>query len=176
MSERKRIFLLITIMAISCLVVAGATITILYKTAITEERTRLMEIVQSQVGLIEAIARFDATYSKDYPGGPRSATLSQIINAHKNYLGFGKTGEFTLSEKVGDNIVFLISHRHYDLDKPKPVSFESKLAEPMRRALLGKSGTVIGLDYRGEKVLAAYEPIAELNLGIVAKIDMSEVR
>ena len=96
MSERKRIFLLITIMAISCLVVAGATITILYKTAITEERTRLMEIVQSQVGLIEAIARFDATYSKDYPGGPRSATLSQIINAHKNYLGFGKTGEFTL--------------------------------------------------------------------------------
>ena len=176
MSERKRIFLLITIMATSCLVVAGATITILYKTAITEERTRLMEIVQSQVGLIEAIARFDATYSKDYPGGPRSATLSQIINAHKNYLGFGKTGEFTLSEKVGDNIVFLISHRHYDLDKPKPVSFESKLAEPMRRALLGKSGTVIGLDYRGEKVLAAYEPIAELNLGIVAKIDMSEVR
>jgi PAS domain S-box-containing protein len=176
MSERKRIFLLITIMATSCLVVAGVTITILYRTAITEERTRLMEIAQSQARLIEAVARFDATYSKDYPGGPRSATLSQIINAHKNYLGFGKTGEFTLSEKVGNNIVFLISHRHYDLDKPKSVSFESKLAEPMRRALLGKSGTVIGLDYRGEKVLAAYEPVAELNLGIVAKIDMSEVR
>jgi PAS domain S-box-containing protein len=176
MSERKRIFLLITIMATSCLVVAGVTITILYRTAITEERTRLMEIAQSQARLIEAVARFDATYSRDYPGGPRSATLSQIINAHKNYLGFGKTGEFTLSEKVGNNIVFLISHRHYDLDKPKSVSFESKLAEPMRRALLGKSGTVIGLDYRGEKVLAAYEPVAELNLGIVAKIDMSEVR
>jgi PAS domain S-box-containing protein len=176
MSERKRIFILILLMALSCLFVAGITITSLYQAAISEQRERLVETAQSQARLIEAVARFDEKYSKDYPEGPEVATLSQIIDAHEHYAGFGKTGEFTLSKKEGDNIIFLLSHRHFDLNRPKPVAFDSELAEPMRRALLGRSGTVVGLDYRGEVVMAAHEPVAELDLGIVAKIDLSEIR
>jgi len=163
-------------MALSCLFVAGITITSLYQAAISEQRERLVETAQSQARLIEAVARFDEKYSKDYPEGPEVATLSQIIDAHEHYAGFGKTGEFTLSKKEGDNIIFLLSHRHFDLNRPKPVAFDSELAEPMRRALLGRSGTVVGLDYRGEVVMAAHEPVAELDLGIVAKIDLSEIR
>ncbi|MBC8458492.1 MAG: PAS domain S-box protein, partial [Deltaproteobacteria bacterium] len=177
MSERKRIFLLILIMATACMIVAGITITILYHTAFQEEGARLMEITQSQARLIEAVARFDAIYSKeDHREGASGATLSQIIDSHKHYKGFGETGEFTLAKREGNYIVFLIRHRHYDYYKPKPVPFDSKLAEPMRRALSGESGSMVGLDYRGKKVLAAYEPVAELNLGIVAKIDLDEIR
>jgi hypothetical protein len=43
-------------------------------------------------------------------------------------------------------------------------------------ALSGKRGTAIGLDYRREKVLAAYAGVAGLNVGIVAKIDLAEIR
>ncbi len=53
---------------------------------------------------------------------------------------------------------------------------KSKLAEPMRQALSGRSGIIIGLDYRNVMTLAAHEPVAILKMGVVAKIDMDEVR
>jgi len=157
-------------------IVEASTLAILYHTAITQQKSRLVEIAKSQARLIEAIARFDKLYTDDHTSRARETTLSQIQDAHSNYKGFGDTGEFTLAIKENNQIIFLLSHRHYDLKQPKPVPWDSKLAEPMRQALSGKSGTTIGLDYRGKTVLAAHEPVAELNLGIVAKIDLSEIR
>ena len=148
----------------------------LYQAAIDEERDRLMESAQSQARLIEAVARFDAVQSADFPEGSSAATISQIVDAHKNFKGVGETGEFTLARREGEQIVFLLSHRHQDLEDVKPVPWDSQLAQPMRLALSGFSGTVIAVDYRGERVLAAHEPVAELELGIVAKIDLAEVR
>ena len=176
MDERRRILFLLLIMTSVALVVSGISITLLYRATLEEEQARLVETAQSQARLMEAVARFDAVYNVDYPEGPEAATLSQIRDAHENYLGFGETGEFTLAKREGDLIVFLLRHRHADLDLPLPVPFGSELAEPMRRALSGQSGTVVGLDYRGETVLAAYEPVAKLDLGIVAKIDLAEHR
>jgi len=176
MNERNRVFLLIAIMAISCTSVVGTAIFMLYNAAYTQQKNRLIEIAQSRARSIEATARFDSLYSKEYPGGPRQATLDQILDAHKSFRGFGKTGEFTLAEKKGQFMVFLLNPRYEDSDKRVRIPFDSKLAEPMRRALSGLSGSVTGLDYRGVVVLAAYEPVAVLNMGIVAKIDLSEIR
>jgi PAS domain S-box-containing protein len=164
-------------MALSALIVAGITIFSLYQAAISEERERLVETAQSQARLIEAVARFDAASAKsDGSESARAATLIKIIEAHMNYEQAGRTMEFTLAERKGDSIIFLFTHRHGDLGKPKPIDFGSKLAEPMRQALSGRSGTLVGVDYRGERVLAAHEPVSELNLGIVSKIDLSEIR
>jgi hypothetical protein len=176
MGPRTRVFLLIGIMACTALVVEVITISMLYRTALKEEQARLVETAKSQARLIEAIARFDAMYSKNYPHGAREASLSQILDAHNHYKHSSKTGEFVLATREGNNIVFLLSHRHHDFQNPKPTPLDSKWAEPMRLALSGRSGTMIGLDYRGEKVLAAYEPVAELDLGIVAKVDLAEIR
>ena len=46
----------------------------------------------------------------------------------------------------------------------------------MVKALKGESGSMIGSDYRGVSVLAAYEHVDVFNLGIVAKIDLAEIR
>ena len=168
--------ILILILAIGSLLVSATTIWILYGAAFEEERLRLVETAQSQARLIEAVARYDRFHNTDHPGGWKEATLSQVNEAHREYKGFGETGEFTLAKLEGDSIVFVLGHRHQTVEHPEPVPFDSELAEPMRRALLGQSGTVVGLDYRGERVVAAHEPVAELNLGIVAKIDLAEVQ
>ncbi len=177
MRERRRILLLTLIMLAVAVGVAAIAISALYEVGFEQQRARLVETVQSHARLMEAVARFDAQYStEDVPGGAFAATLGQIRDAHARFKGFGETGEFLLAKREGDWIVFLLSHRHLDLDNPKPVPFSSEFAEPMRRALAGESGSMVGLDYRGETVLAAYEPVAELDLGIVAKIDLAEVR
>ena len=177
MSNRKRVLILILIMALSALFVAGITIFSLYQAAISEEKKRLVETAQSQARLIEAVARFDAALAKS--GGlenAKAATLSKIIESHQNYEQSGRTMEFTLAERRGDLIIFLLRHRHGDLKQPKGIDFFSNLAEPMRQALSGRSGTLVGVDSRCERVLAAHEPVSELNLGIVSKIDLSEIR
>lgn len=166
MTARNRVIALISIMASIVLLVESAAIGFLYHTAIKEQGNSLRETAKSQARFIEAVAR----------SGGADIALRQMSDAYSHYQGFGKTGEFTLAKKQGDQMVFLLSHRHFDLGNPRPVPFSSNLSEPMRWALSGKSGTVIGPDYRGEKVLAAYEPVAELDWGIVAKIDIREVR
>jgi len=176
LNPKTRIILLVVIMSLLVVATLIVSIGILYKTALNEEKNRLAETAKSQARLIEAVARFDKKYSNDYELGSRAATLSQIKEAHSRYQGFGRTGEFTLGERKGDQIVFLMNHRHYDLDNPRPVPWDSPIAEPMRLALSGKSGVVMDLDYRGAMVIAAHEPVSELNLGIVAKIDLNEVQ
>lgn len=176
MTDRARILVLILIMTIGLFLVTGITIGILYRAAFAEEKARLVESAQSQARLIEAIARYDAVHSKGFPGGGIAATMQQIRDAHLGYEGFGETGEFTMARREGDLIVFVLEHRHQHVGFSDPVPFDSSRAEPMRRALLGQSGTLVGLDYRGVTVLAAHEPVAVLDLGIVAKIDLDEVR
>ena len=176
-AERKQIGIMMLILAGVGLATATITIFILYKTALNEERARLVDTAQSQARLMEAVARYDRKQQpKNHADTAAGATLSQIREAHRNYQGFGNTGELVLAKRKGEQIVFLLSHRHGGMETPSPIPFGSRLAEPIRLALSGKSGTIIGPDYRGQTVLAAYEPVAELNFGVVAKIDMSEIR
>lgn len=177
MTIRHSPLVLIAVMSLCVAMVAGISITLLYQAAFAQQSARLVETVQSRARLIESIFQF-SLLSVDSPHRDRaiSATQNQVTTAHKDFGGFGNTGEFTLATLQNDMIVFLVSHRHHDLETPSPVSMSSELAQPMRLALNGKSGTVVALDYRGETVLAAHEPISGLNWGIVAKLDLKEVR
>ncbi len=164
-------------MAITSLTVGAISIAILYNTAIDQHRLRLVEIVKSHVSLIEAIASFTAFKDENITDdGWQEITLQQIRNAHGQFKGFGDTGEYTLARLTEDKIEFVLNHRHSTMEMAQSIPFQGNWAQPMRRALQGQSGSMIGLDYRGKQVLAAYEPVALLDLGLVAKIDLTEIR
>jgi len=165
------------IMVIIVSMVSVVTVSSLYNASFEQQRMRLTELVKNQVGIIEAIAVHeningqgnDSEYAKQ-------TTLSQLTLAHDDYDGFGETGEFVLAKKEGNEIVFLLSHRHRTSNNVARISIMSNHAEPMQRALSGESGSMIGRDYRGELVLAAYESPKFVGWGVVAKIDLSEIR
>ena len=172
---------LTAIFAAAMLAVVGVTVGLLYRTALAEQAERLREIAQSQARMVEAIARHEAEYGHPIPAasghGDEFATLLvQLRDAHARFRGFGHTGEFTLGRRERDSMVYLLSHRGSALGHFASLPFAGTSGEPMRRALSGLSGTVVGPDYRGVTVLAAYEPVAAYGLGVVAKIDMAEVR
>lgn len=173
--------LLIAVLIVIVLIVVGGTLTMLYNAAFQQQRAQLTATVQSQARLMEAVARFDKEFSKnDHVMGAEGATLSQIRSAHLENEFFGKTGEFLLGRLEKDKIHFFLPHRFDVSSKDKAKDYwlvmGSTYAEPMQLALSGKSGTIIARDYRGETVLAAYEPVAILDYGIVVKIDVSEIR
>ncbi len=175
-------FFLLTVVMVSIAVGVGATaILLLYQVSLGRQRERLVETAKSQARMIEAIARYNARHLPEHAEmSDREVffrtTLSQIRSAHENFDTFGETGEFFLGIHEADQIVFLLSHSGDELEYRQPIPYDSQWAEPMRRALADEEGTMVVSDYRGQKVLAAYEPVRGINLAIVAKIDMAEIR
>lgn len=182
MKERKIVTSLILIMSTISLTVVISSSFWIYGVHKKEKFEILREVVQSKARHIEAVAQYDKDDFEKHPKKhseyktSKEATLFQIANAHSNYKGFGDTGEFTLAERRGEKIVYMLPLRHEKDRKLKVVNFNEKISRPMRRALSGESGIITALDYRDEEVMAAYEPIKFLNMGLVAKIDLKEIR
>ncbi len=177
MIQRQPFNQLFLIMATAALLVSAISIFGLYDTAIEQHRLRLAETLKSQARLIEAIAQFDSLDNEDNnPVMALQATLEKVAAAHAKFEGFGVSGEFVLAQREQNQIYFVLSRRHLQSNSLLSIPFNGDWAEPMRLALSGKSGVVTGLDYRGVEVLAAYEPISILDLGLVAKMDISEIR
>lgn len=160
------------IMAVVSMAVGLTVIIELYNAGLTTQRDRLTELVQSRAQMIESAARFEEPEGAD----ALPTTLSQVLDDLEHSPGFGQTGEFTLARREGAEIVFIVTPPHGGPDFVERVDVGSPRAEPMQLALQGGVGTLVGLDYRSQRVIAAYLPLDSLGLGLVAKMDLAEVR
>ena len=174
----KTLVLFVSVLLLSGVGIGGISTYIHYSTSVNTHKNRLVELSKSRARIIEAMARHDRDLALQFGMTElqaRKHTLSQIIDAHMRFEGFGKTGEFALAQLNGKEIFFLLKHRHRVEGTGSVVHWDQDVAEPMKAALSGQSGTMIGRDYRGVEVIAAYEPVKILGLGLIAKIDLEEI-
>ncbi len=85
-----------------------------------------------------------------------------------NREGLGRTGE-TL---IVNSEMYAVNELRWHKNAPLNLKIT---AEPATRAAAGESGVFVSRDYRGEKVMAAYTFIPEMNWGFVSKQDISEL-
>ena len=171
----------IAVLAAAGLAIALVSIGVLYKVSVHQQGLRLLGMVQEQARIIEAMAAHEMQRPADDTsptddGTAFEAVLGQLRAAQDQLVGLGQTGELYVARREGDSIVYLLAHRGQSLIHPSRMVFGHERGEPMYRALIGRSGAGVLRDYRGTPVLAAYEPVKVFDLGIVAALDVSEVR
>ena len=104
----------------------------------------------------QSFDNFDSRFSdSDVVGGWEEATLAQVEQAFMRYEAFGQSGQYTLAQSVDGEIEWVLSKGIALEQLPLDLRLGGELAEPTSLALQGGSGTVIGLNYAGEQVLAA---------------------
>ena len=98
-----------------------------------------------------------------------------IFKLIQDTTGLGKTGETLIARKEGDSALFLNPLRHDpNAALRRKVGLGTKQASSIESALEGRNGGGLCLDYRGEKVIAAWRYISSINWAMVAKIDTTE--
>jgi light-regulated signal transduction histidine kinase (bacteriophytochrome) len=173
-SNKSRLLNLILIMVTVVIFSTAAAISILFDASFEEQRSRLVDLVKRQARTFESMVILDSAHEEHgHSKESRAKSIDFIQKAHSKHKSFSTGLELILAQKSGTNVTFLMSHRETDHTTPPSIEISSIMDRPIQRAVAGKSGTMVGPDFRGQTVLAAYEPVRGLNLGLVAKIDMA---
>lgn len=177
--DRTKVIGLIAIMSVLVLVATALSTLVLYRTAFREQKDWLHETNHSRARLIEVMYshELEQRQANTLPeDGTAAAVLGQLLRVLPKMVGLGASGEFVLARPRNGRIDYLLPLRHSLPGQIPSIPLQSPLAAPMQRALAGEAGVMVGHDYRGVEVLAAYQPISGLGWGLVTKVDLAEIR
>ena len=161
----KKLQFLIIIFVIISLIITVSTLYIVHDKAIDSLTENLYNEALREKSLIKTL----------HDQGNNEASIIEILKkTNAQRLILGQTGEFVIAKQIKDSVLFLTTKSLNDLTHIKIHIGESN-ASPMQMALSGKSGSLHGIDYKGQNVYASYIWIKELKWGIVAKITTAEI-
>lgn len=99
----------------------------------------------------------------------------RIYDITQNFVGLGLTGETVICAMVDNEMMILNPTRKQNREEIVTKFVARKAMDPsMQKALSGQRGSGEVIDYRGVKVLAAWEYLPKMRWGLVVKIDKEE--
>jgi len=108
-----------------------------------------------------------------------SPNNDKLFSVLEDIAGMGDSGEVLFIAKRGDEVIALNDLRSGDLTAFEKISdYAPKNGEPLnpsQKAVRGLSGGALDVDYRGEEVVAIWDYLPNLRMGLVLKIDRDEV-
>jgi PAS domain S-box len=101
--------------------------------------------------------------------------MEPVYELIQDTTGLGDTGE-TLIVSNNKSDATILNHLRHDQDAAlkRIVTIEDGNRYTVREALNGRKGTGQSVDYRGKDIIAAWQHIALLDWGLIAKVDTSE--
>jgi PAS domain S-box-containing protein len=164
------------------LCVGAISLSLLYKASLARQQDMLRSLVEAEARTLPSLLEWSRRLRQDLglplqPDQTAASAREIIRHSLRSCSGFGRTGEYTLGHRVDKKVIEILNQRRFSLTKTNNILvLEKTWGEPMRAALAGGDGILIGKDYRGQEVLAAYTYLPSLGLGLVAKMDMEEVQ
>ena len=148
----------------------------LYESVVNQHKLWLSNIVHNKVIILETLSQSTNKGNTQNTTKPSYPMINKVIKAFNKTKSIGQTGEILFAMKKDKGFYFITLDKKNGSPLQHFYNFGSNKAIPMQLAFQGKIGTVIADDYDNIEVLAAYAPVASLNFGVVAKMDMEEVR
>ncbi len=184
LGSKKRLALLIALMASIVFIAVITTSWLLYQGVLDEKRRHLLNTVNDQRALIEAITRFNLDSTQESDNTTVEATLAQVADAYRQSYVNEHSSDFLLVEKIGERHELILLNRNqklkstnlYDLGGEKITL--PRIDSAIEKAFQGEVGTTIDTDYEGQRVIAAYSPVSIKGhlFAIIAKVTLDEVR
>ncbi|HQQ63829.1 MAG TPA: ATP-binding protein [Pseudomonadales bacterium] len=172
--NRYRFLLLTLVMSSVAVLVLGLTIFVLFIASSEQNKRIMMSYAEHQASTLQSVMQLVPEANRNNPEPPE-LVVEHIRQTLARNPVITDSGEMLFAYHA-DGVIHFVSPYRFATDLPPVVPEDHPSVQAMKLALDGHSGVMTTRDYRDVEVLAAFVPVEGMNLGIVVKIDVSEVR
>lgn len=176
-TKKSRILLIqILTMVVVAATVTGLAIIWLYNTAVDEMLADFQQDAITLANTVDSLADDGLPLAGAELGAAQMQVLTRLERGWRTRTAHAQRGEMLIGRIVGNEVVIVSLSEGQPLQELARLPATPGGATAMQRALAGQRGSGLLDDYRNQRVLAGYALAPRLQLGVVHKLSLAEMR